>query len=251
MSGPCAKLTLAAPLEALEPNCLKFVISKTLGYGIVAGSAGVKVPQLLAIHRARSVGGLAGSSILIELAACASSFAYFMALDYPFSVWGENFFLFFGQVVMAAMYFHYSSGVMSLSSIATFVPIAALGLSLYRRAVPDIVLPVALCELLRLPSCTITCEQLAGSLPMALMLVGRLPQILQNLRQRHTGQLSLITYLLNCAGSGARVFTIIQEIDDKMVLASAISGFVQNVVLVAQILLLGGPKKDKDKKKGP
>ena len=73
-----------------------------------------------------------------------------------------------------------------------------------------------LCELLRLPSCTVTCEQLAGSLPMVLMLFGRLPQITQNLKQGHTGQLSLITYMLNVAGSGARVFTVLQELDDKL-----------------------------------
>ena len=35
-------------------------------------------------------------------------------------------------------------------------------------------------------------------------------QIVQNLKQGHTGQLSLITFLLNVAGSGARVFTIMQ-----------------------------------------
>ena len=35
-----------------------------------------------------------------------------------------------------------------------------------------------------------------------------------------------------------------QELDDKLVLASAVSGFVQNSILVAQILLLGpGAKK--------
>ena len=98
MTG-CSAPLLSAPLQVLEPECFKFVLSKAVGYAIVAGSAGVKLPQLLAIYRARSVGGLAGSSIIIELAATVSSFAYFMALGYPFSTWGENFFLFFGQAV--------------------------------------------------------------------------------------------------------------------------------------------------------
>ena len=181
-------------------------------------------------------------SVAAELASCVSSLAYFVALGYPFSTWGENAFLFIGQACMTALYFHFTDGVLSLKSLATFAPLSAMGVALYRRAVPDIVLPSALCQLLRLPSATVTCEQLAGGLPVLLMLFGRLPQIFQNFRQGHTGQLSLITYLLNVAGSGARVFTILQELDDAIVLTSACSAFLQNAVLVAQILLLGGPK---------
>ena len=52
-----------------------------------------------------------------------------------------------------------------------------------------------------------------------------------------------------CGGSGARVFTIMQELDDKIVLASAISAFLQNAVLVSQILMLGAPKADAKSKK--
>ena len=82
-----------------------------------------------------------------------------------------------------------------------------------------------------------------------LVLAARVPQIVANFQQGHTGQLSLITYLLNVAGSGARAFTVVQELDDKMVLASALSSFVQNAVLVAQILVLGAPKKPSAKAK--
>lgn len=249
MVAPCAKLTLAAPFELLDPPCLKFAISKTLGYGIVAGSAGVKLPQLVAIYRAGGVSGLSGSSILIEMASLVSSVAYFTALGYPFSTWGENFFLFFGQIVISAFYFHFTSGLLSTSSIATVLPLAAMGCVLYQRLVPDIVLPTALCEMLRLPSCTISCEQLAGSLPVVLMLFGRLPQIAQNFKQGHTGQLSLITYAMNIAGSGARVFTVLQELDDKIVLFSAFSSFIQNMIILLQILLLGGVAKRQEEAK--
>ena len=44
------------------------------------------------------------------------------------------------------------------------------------------------------------------------------------------------------AGSGARAFTVVQELNDPLVLTSALSSFVQNALLVAQILLLGSPK---------
>ena len=65
IAGACSKLSLSTPLEVLDPPCFKYCLAKGLGYGIVAGSAGVKLPQILAIYRARTVGGLAGSSIVI------------------------------------------------------------------------------------------------------------------------------------------------------------------------------------------
>ena len=243
MSGttPCAGLSLSAPQTLLESACFKYALSKALGYGIVLGSAGVKLPQVLNIVRAKSTVGLSPSSIIIEMASLVSSFAYFMALGYPFSTWGENFFLFFQHAAITACYFHYTSGIMSGQSIGTFIPLAAMGVALYKRAVPDLTLPAAVSELLGLPG-TITCEQLAGGLPVLLMLFGRLPQIVQNFKQGHTGQLSLITYCLNVAGSGARAFTVVQELNDPLVLTSALSSFVQNALLVAQILLLGSPK---------
>ena len=150
-----------------------------------------------------------------------------------------SFFLFFQHAAITACYFYYTSGLASVRCLGTVLPLAALGSVLYMRAVPDIALPAALSELLGLPR-AINCGQLAGGLPVVLMLFGRLPQILQNIRQGHTGQLSLITYMLNVAGSGARAFTVMQELDDKIVLTSALSSFVQNAVLVAQILLLRG-----------
>jgi hypothetical protein len=41
-------------------------------------------------------------------------------------------------------------------------------------------------------------------------MIGRLPQIAQNMRQGHTGELALITYLMNVLGATARLFTTLQ-----------------------------------------
>ena len=222
-----------------EPPCLKFCISKALGYGIVVGSAGVKLPQIMNIVKAGTVDGLAGSSLMIEWMASIANFSYFMALGYPFSTWGENFFLFFQNAIIASLYLHHTSGIASSRFALTAVASVAVGITLYTRSIPDIDVPAPLCSALGLRDCKLTCEAIAGGLPVVLMLFGRLPQILQNMRQGHTGTLSFITYLLNVAGAGARIFTVMQELDDKFVLTSVLSGFVQNGILLAQILLLG------------
>lgn len=235
----CSKLGLGNPLELLEPACLKYAITKCLGYGIVAGSAAVKLPQILKIMSAGNVAGLSGSAILIEMFATIASFAYYVALGYPFSTWGENLFLFVQNCAIGALFFKYTAGLNSGRFFATFASAAVFGWVLYKRLLPDMVVPAALCGPLGLGRCTITCADLAGGLPIVMMLFGRVPQIVQNQRQGHAGQLALVTYALNVAGAGARVFTTMQELDDKLALFSAASSMLQNLVLVLQILLLG------------
>lgn len=44
-----------------------------------------------------------------------------------------------------------------------------------------------------------------------ILLISRVPQILQNYRSKNTGQLSVITYGLQFAGTLARIFTTLQE----------------------------------------
>ena len=90
MPTPCAGLSLDAPHLLVEKACFKYALSKALGYGVVVGSAGVKLPQVYNIVKSGGVAGLSPTSIVIEMASLVSSFAYFSALGYPFSTWGEK-----------------------------------------------------------------------------------------------------------------------------------------------------------------
>lgn len=236
----CGDFSLDALLEV---PCLKYLISKALGYAIVAGSIGVKLPQVFNIVKAGNVDGLSPTSILLEMASLVLSFAYYLGKGYPFSTWGENFFLTVQHSIITCLYIHHTSGLFSRTANTTLVPLIAMFVFFYQRAVPDIPLPDAACSVLgKSGGCVLTCEELAGGLPILIGLFARLPQIAQNMRQGHTGQLSIITYALNVAGSGARAFTVLQELNDKIALTSALSSCVQNIILVAQILLLGGAK---------
>ena len=219
--------------------------SQVLGYGIVVGSAGVKMPQIYKIMKADGELGLSGTTLLIEWASSVATLSYYLPLGYPFSTWGENFFLFFQNGIITGLYLKHTSGIRSAKFALVALLSAMLGSVLYLRSLPDIVLPEQLCSATGMARCRISCEELAVGLPFVLMLFGRLPQILQNQRQGHTGALSLITYLLNVLGGAARVFTVMQEIDNKGVLLNVCSGFVQNTVILAQILLLGAGGKPK------
>ncbi|XP_014749377.1 PREDICTED: mannose-P-dolichol utilization defect 1 protein [Sturnus vulgaris] len=70
--------------QLLDVPCLKILLSKVLGYGIVAGSVLVKVPQLLKVWGSRSGGGLSLPSVLLELLALGGSVSYGWARGFPF-----------------------------------------------------------------------------------------------------------------------------------------------------------------------
>lgn len=75
----------------------------------------------------------------------------------------------------------------------------------------------------------------SASIPMTC--VARIPQVLENYQHKHTGQLALITLLLNVAGSLARLFTTIQETGDLYNLIGIAVSAVLNILLVMQIFM--------------
>lgn len=87
------------------------------------------------------------------------------------------------------------------------------------------------------------------------MVIGKVPQIVQNIKQGHTGQLSLITYTLALLGNIARVVTILSQVKNTVILVRvdndtpAISDFFQfahlaagifNAIIVLQVHTLFG-----------
>jgi len=218
--------------------CLKLAVSKALGYGIVAGSAMVKLPQVVKIVRASNVNGLSYSAIVLDLICSVASFAYFAPLGYAFSTWGENLFLLLQNILIFALYCHYTNGI-GLPFVLGAAAHVAFGSILFFRLLPSFNIPRAVCSGVGLTHCRITCADIAGSLPIVLSLGSRLPQIMQNMRQGHTGQLALATYLLNTLGGCARIFTTLQEIGDSLTLAQVLLNFLQSATITLQIIMYG------------
>jgi len=70
--------------------------------------------------------------------------------------------------------------------------------------------------------------------------VSRIPQIISNFQNKSTGQLALLTFLLNFLGTIARVFTTLKELNgDIFVLSGSVIGCVLNGIILFQILLYG------------
>lgn len=215
----------------LHVPCLKIVLSKALGIGIILGSVLVKLPQILKVIGAKSAEGLSFNSILLELLAITGTMAYSIANNFPFSAWGEALFLMLQTVAIGFLIQHY--GGRTAKGIIFLV--------VYFALVSVLISPLT-------PMSVVTTMQ-ASNMPA--IIVGRLIQAVTNYRNGHTGQLSAISVFLLFAGSLARIFTSIQETGDSLMALTYVISSSCNGLIAAQVLYYwnSSPEAQKRRKK--
>ncbi|KAL1844349.1 hypothetical protein VTJ49DRAFT_28 [Mycothermus thermophilus] len=197
--------------------CLKLAISKALGIGIVAASSIVKVPQILKLVNSRSASGVSFLSYLLETSGYLISLAYNVRNAFPFSTYGETALVLGQNVVITVLVLNYSGRA---SVAALFV--AALAVSIVT------LFSESLLDMQKLQYL----QAGAGALSVA----SKVPQILAIWQEGGTGQLSAFTVFNYLLGSLTRIFTTLQEVDDKLILYSFIAGFTLNTVLAMQMV---------------
>ncbi|KAM1118911.1 hypothetical protein ACFX2I_043172 [Malus domestica] len=196
-----------------DKDCLLPLISKLLGYAIVAAST-----TIIKILQNGSVRGLSIISFELEVVGYTIALAYCLHKGLPFSAYGELAFLLIQALILIAIIYYYSR------PMSTRTMITAL---LYCAVAPTILAgqidPVLF-------------EALYAS-QHAIFLGAKIPQIWANFSNKSTGQLSFLTNLMNFAGSMVRVFTSIQEQAPKSVLLGSVIGIATNFTLLSQILM--------------
>ncbi|CAA7410761.1 unnamed protein product [Spirodela intermedia] len=212
-----------------EGDCLLPLISKLLGYCIVAASTTVKVPQIYKILKNNSVRGLSVAAFELEVVGFTIALSYCLHKGLPFSAYGELLFLLIQAIVLVAIIYYYSPPV------GTKTWMKAL---LYCGVAPTI---------------------LAGNIDPflfealyasqhAIFFSARVPQIWTNFKNKSTGELSFLTCLMNFAGSMARVFTGLQERAPTSVVLGSVLGILTNGTILSQILIYQKPPVEKQKK---
>ncbi|KAG6003106.1 hypothetical protein E4U43_000967 [Claviceps pusilla] len=208
-------LLLDVDLDNTE--CVKYAISKGLGIGIIAASAIVKVPQIAKLLHSKSAEGVSFLSYLLETTAYLITLAYNVRNGFPFSTFGETALIMGQNVIISVLVLRYSGRA---SMAAVLVAALAAGLAaLFAEHVVDM---HALGYL----------QAGAGLLGVA----SKLPQIVAIYQQGGTGQLSAFAVFNYLAGSLSRIFTTLQEVDDKLILYGFVSGFLLNAVLALQMV---------------
>ncbi|EPE03557.1 monosaccharide-p-dolichol utilization protein [Ophiostoma piceae UAMH 11346] len=220
--GDACYQALILDVDETNVDCIKLAVSKGLGVGIVGASAVVKVPQILNLVRSQSADGVSFLSYLLETTSYLVSLAYNVRNGFPFSTYGETAFILVQNIAITLLVLHYSGKGAVAALLAGVIAVAAT--ALFAQPGASVV--------------SVSAEQLgylqagAGALGVA----SKIPQILAIWAQGGTGQLSAFTVFNYLAGSLSRIFTTLQEVDDKLILYSFIAGFALNAVLATQMV---------------
>ena len=202
--------------DLLNGDCLAAVISKVLGLAIVAGAVLVKVPQIQKVLAAKSSEGLSFFGLLLELYAYSSMLAYCYNKEFPFSSYGDSFFVMVQTVVLGYfILFFQGSASRALGFVVIYLTILFILVS-------------------GMTPLSILASMQASNLPVVVVSKGI--QAWSNFSNGHTGQLSAVTVFLVFFGSIARIFTSIQETGDPIMVWTYIIASMANFVLAFQIL---------------
>ncbi|KAI4316672.1 hypothetical protein L6164_024628 [Bauhinia variegata] len=212
-----------------EKDCLLPLISKLLGYAIVAASTTVKLPQILKILKHRSVRGLSMLSFELEVVGYTIALAYCLHKGLPFSAYGELLFLLIQAIVLVAVIYYFSQPLSTKTWIRALLYCAVGPTILAGKIDPLLFEALYVCQ-------------------HAIFLFARIPQIWENFSNKSTGELSSLTCFMNFGGSLVRVFTSIQENAPKSVLMGSVIGIATNFTILSQIVLYQKPQTGKDKK---
>ncbi|KAI9862293.1 MAG: hypothetical protein M1813_004769 [Trichoglossum hirsutum] len=214
--GPECYRTLFLDLDPSSSVCLKLLISKALGIGIIAASSIVKVPQILKLLSSGSAQGVSFLSYALETASYTISLAYNVRQGFPFSTYGETALIAVQNVVIAVLVLRFSGK--STEAAGFVAALAVLGAALFREEIVGAGILSVL-------------QAAAGVLGVA----SKAPQIWTVWKEGGTGQLSAFAVFNYLLGSLTRIFTTLQEVDDKLILYSFIAAFTLNAILAAQM----------------
>ncbi|KAK9375043.1 uncharacterized protein V1513DRAFT_443548 [Lipomyces chichibuensis] len=214
--------------------CAQLALSKIIGIGIVVASSIIKLPQIAKLLSSRSAVGVSIAGTALEAASYLGMLSYAVGAGFPFSTYGEQAFLWIQDVSVLLLLLVYS------------------GRSAMAVGVVPVVLGTAYYLVLDVPGPSMAFRTTLQAVTIPLNLASKIPQIITIFKSKSTGQLSAVSVFAYMAGSVARVFTTLQEVDDKIVLAGAVLAALLNGVLVVQMVMYWGgatPAADKDKKK--
>jgi mannose-P-dolichol utilization defect protein 1 len=228
--GETCYKSLLLDVNIEDVDCIKLGVSKALGIGIIAASAVVKVPQIKKLLGSKSAEGVSFLSYALETASYLISLAYNIRNGFPFSTFGETALIVGQNVIISVLVLNYS-GRASLAAV--FVAgLAAAAATLFAENIVD--------------------AQTLGHLQAGagvLSVASKIPQILTIFQQGTTGQLSAFAVFNYLAGSLSRIFTTLQEVDDKLILYGFISGFALNAILALQMIFYWNAPSEKAKGK--
>lgn len=131
---PECHVELFVKFNFLNVPCLKMIMSKGLGYGILAGSLLLRVPQIINILKASSAKGISWVSELLQIVAIFGMLAYGYTNQFTIAAYGDNYFLFLQGLIILWLVFYYQASYF-LGAVILSIILGATGL-LFLNMIP-------------------------------------------------------------------------------------------------------------------
>lgn len=204
-------------LDFTDQECLKIVMIKLLGYGIIIAGSIVKLPQVLKIFGGKSGVGISIFGVILELMAITFNGSYSFRNSFPISAWGECIALAVETALIVYLVLWYDGHKgKALSFVMAYAGI------LYCLNHPTLLSKDFIWYL--------------QSSVVYLAVSGKLLQAYKNFKAQHTGQLSAVSAWAIFAGSFARILTTIQETGDLLTTITFICSSCANAIIATQVL---------------
>lgn len=198
-----------------DSDCFRSTLSLALGSAIVLFAGVIKLPQIATIMSNKSVAGLSGTTFLIETFGYTYNLAAHYRQNYPVSTYGDFVVLILENYFILYLFYSYTN-----RKELGFAVIAAFFAALILLCSP--LFPVQLLELMLLGN-------------VAVVVLGRTPQVYANFVNGSTGALSIVTCWGIFLGACARIFTTLQDVDSFNILAGYLSSAILNGIIAFQV----------------
>eukprot|EP00930_Biecheleria_cincta_P079745 TRINITY_DN67666_c0_g1_i1.p1 TRINITY_DN67666_c0_g1~~TRINITY_DN67666_c0_g1_i1.p1 ORF type:complete len:232 (-),score=27.78 TRINITY_DN67666_c0_g1_i1:39-734(-) len=199
---------------------LKDLIVKSLGAAMMLGALGMKLPQVLKIVKARSVFGISEAWVINDFIGGSLYAVYNMLVGHPFISWAENLIIAVQNAIIVALFWMYSPSLSKPPRLIASGVFFALVLLAFVFGLP----PALLSSL--------------GVLTMVIANVSKVPQIVKNYGQKHTGTMSPIPIVLASGGTAVRVLTgFLQTPDDILAILNPLSACLLYGIILLQYAL--------------
>ncbi len=191
---------MAILIHEIGKNILLVGLSRILGVLILFGSLFLRIPQIVAIFKAKSAAGVSMNMYHLENIVCIIAAAYGYRISMPFGTYGESYSILIQNCVIIGQIHLYNEKINVFVALFT-----ASWFCLFLSIIPIFVLN------------------------WMIILIWKLYQ------EGSAGSVSILMFIVSTCGSLARVFTTLTEVSDDFILLGCISSFLLNAVITAQL----------------